>query len=199
MRTFGSSTFRPKLTISIRPGGFQTNGHVNTRIDFVFEPLACSSLLFCTCIHSHLDFPLAPSPSRDVIMWPRRTLLSTPRWTNFRTLWSSRDSRIARRPARRNLPLTNCNASARFSSNRLDDSSKPGADRPSGASHGQSRFEELSSTLHDTNPRNNSLLAPVNIPDDSSGVLKDGHPATSILASSGLVVQRQLEMMNVLL
>ncbi|KAF2455585.1 Scramblase-domain-containing protein [Lineolata rhizophorae] len=44
-----------------------------------------------------------------------------------------------------------------------------------------------------------SLLAPVRIPPDPAGVLQDTHPATSILAHSAIVVQRQLEMMNVMI
>jgi hypothetical protein len=48
-------------------------------------------------------------------------------------------------------------------------------------------------------PSQNTLLAPVHIPEDPNGVLKETHPATSILANSGLVVQRQLEMMNVMM
>ncbi|KAJ5349894.1 hypothetical protein N7541_007621 [Penicillium brevicompactum] len=48
-------------------------------------------------------------------------------------------------------------------------------------------------------PSQNTLLAPVHIPEDPNGVLKELHPATSILANSGLVVQRQLEMMNVMI
>lgn len=48
-------------------------------------------------------------------------------------------------------------------------------------------------------PSQNTLLAPVHIPEDPNGVLKESHPATSILANSGLVVQRQLEMMNVMM
>ncbi|RAL06984.1 scramblase family protein [Aspergillus homomorphus CBS 101889] len=48
-------------------------------------------------------------------------------------------------------------------------------------------------------PSQNTLLAPVHIPEDPHGVIKETHPATSILANSGLVVQRQLELMNVLI
>ncbi|BDD58688.1 hypothetical protein MPDQ_004397 [Monascus purpureus] len=48
-------------------------------------------------------------------------------------------------------------------------------------------------------PAQNTLLAPVHIPEDPNGVLKGNHPATNILANSGLVVQRQLEMMNVMI
>lgn len=45
----------------------------------------------------------------------------------------------------------------------------------------------------------NQLLAPVHIPEDRHGILRTDHPATSILANSSIVVQRQLEMMNVLM
>ncbi|KAL4894607.1 Scramblase-domain-containing protein [Aspergillus ambiguus] len=48
-------------------------------------------------------------------------------------------------------------------------------------------------------PSNNTLLSPVHIPEDPHGVLKETHPATGILANSGLVVQRQLELMNVMI
>lgn len=47
-------------------------------------------------------------------------------------------------------------------------------------------------------PSQNTLLAPVHIPEDPNAVLKETHPATSLLANSGLVVQRQLELMNVM-
>lgn len=36
------------------------------------------------------------------------------------------------------------------------------------------------------------------MPEDPNGVLKENHPATRILANSGLVVQRQLEIMNLM-
>lgn len=48
-------------------------------------------------------------------------------------------------------------------------------------------------------PAQNTLLSPVHIPEDPNGVLKENHPATNILANSGVVVQRQLEMMNVMM
>ena len=46
---------------------------------------------------------------------------------------------------------------------------------------------------------NNSLLSPVHIPEDPNGVLKSSHPATRILDNSALVIQRQLELGNLLL
>ncbi|KAJ5948932.1 hypothetical protein N7454_002239 [Penicillium verhagenii] len=48
-------------------------------------------------------------------------------------------------------------------------------------------------------PSKNTLLSPVYMPEDPNGVLKENHPATQILANSGLVVQRQLEMMNLMI
>ncbi|KAK9636352.1 hypothetical protein HCH54_009653 [Aspergillus fumigatus] len=48
-------------------------------------------------------------------------------------------------------------------------------------------------------PTQNTLLSPVHIPEDPNGVLKETHPAMGILANSGLVIQRQLELMNVMI
>ncbi|KAK5938079.1 hypothetical protein PMZ80_009668 [Knufia obscura] len=57
----------------------------------------------------------------------------------------------------------------------------------------------MSSLLSQANSANNSLLAPVHIPEDPRGILKTNHPSTSLLEQSGIVVQRQIEMMNVFL
>lgn len=48
-------------------------------------------------------------------------------------------------------------------------------------------------------PISNSLLAPVHIPEDPNGVLKSSHPAAGLLDNSALVIQRQLEVGNLLL
>ncbi|EEP78950.1 conserved hypothetical protein [Uncinocarpus reesii 1704] len=130
-------------------------------------------------------------------MWPKRITLITPSWSAFRTARSTRDSRFSRRPIRDNLSRSSRHTKSRLSSSRSGDKSPES--NQSGQRASSSSLDALSSTLHDTNPQNNSLLAPVHIPEDPSAVLKDGHPATRILANSGLVVQRQLEMMNVLL
>lgn len=66
-----------------------------------------------------------------------------------------------------------------------------------------SRTEETESTPQDApnpnyDPSQNTLLSPVHLPEDPNAVLKENHPATNILANSGLVVQRQLEMMTVM-
>ncbi|EME43261.1 hypothetical protein DOTSEDRAFT_72609 [Dothistroma septosporum NZE10] len=43
------------------------------------------------------------------------------------------------------------------------------------------------------------LVTEVHIPDDPNGVLPPDHPALSILGNSSLVIQRQLEMMNIII
>ncbi|KAK4939051.1 hypothetical protein LTR10_020625 [Elasticomyces elasticus] len=55
----------------------------------------------------------------------------------------------------------------------------------------------MENILAETRPEDNTLLAPVHVPEDPNSVLKSDHPASNILAQSGLLVQRQLEMMNV--
>lgn len=57
----------------------------------------------------------------------------------------------------------------------------------------------LSSLLSQTDASSNSLLAPVHIPEDPRAILKSNHPSTALLEQSGIVVQRQIEMMNVFL
>ncbi|KAJ5495209.1 hypothetical protein N7539_000325 [Penicillium diatomitis] len=59
--------------------------------------------------------------------------------------------------------------------------------------------EQMNTIDDNYDPAKNTLLAPVYMPEDPNGVLKENHPATNILANSGLVVQRQLEMMNVMI
>ncbi|KAK8154051.1 Scramblase-domain-containing protein, partial [Phyllosticta citribraziliensis] len=44
-----------------------------------------------------------------------------------------------------------------------------------------------------------NLLAPVHTPEDPHGLLKPNHPAASILQNSSIIVQRQMEIMNVLI
>lgn len=62
-----------------------------------------------------------------------------------------------------------------------------------------SKVENTAKALHDISPEDNNLLAPVHVPEDPNSVLKFNHPAASILATSSIVIQRQLEMMNVLM
>ncbi|KAL2863491.1 scramblase family protein [Aspergillus lucknowensis] len=61
------------------------------------------------------------------------------------------------------------------------------------------QVESTSPPRPNYDPSHNTLLSPVHIPEDPHGVLKESHPATGILANSGLVIQRQLELMNVMI
>jgi len=69
-----------------------------------------------------------------------------------------------------------------------------------GLSHkGSSKVDAVSDALRDANADQNNLLSPVHIPEDPNSVLNERHPAAAILANSSVVVQRQLELMNVML
>ncbi|KAI9775436.1 MAG: hypothetical protein M1839_001131 [Geoglossum umbratile] len=57
----------------------------------------------------------------------------------------------------------------------------------------------VSEALHLAKNQDNSLLCPVHIPEDPNGVLRETHPAAGILANSAIVIQRQLELMNVMI
>ena len=59
------------------------------------------------------------------------------------------------------------------------------------------RNTQLAQTLAQSD--SSDLVAPVRIPDDPDGVLPRDHPAMAILGNSSLVIQRQLELMNVML
>lgn len=77
----------------------------------------------------------------------------------------------------------------------------PQSKRPEGTS--QEAHPATSTAQNDQNPNydpsQNTLLSPVHVPEDPHAVLKENHPSTNLLANSGLVVQRQLEMMNVMM
>ncbi|KAL8951611.1 MAG: hypothetical protein Q9183_007443, partial [Haloplaca sp. 2 TL-2023] len=66
-----------------------------------------------------------------------------------------------------------------------------------GAQEEQIQEPSLAQRLKEMNDENNSLLSPVHIPEDPNAVINEKHPAASILSNSGIVVQRQLELMNV--
>lgn len=55
------------------------------------------------------------------------------------------------------------------------------------------------SVSESTAPASNALLAPVHVPEDPGSVLNSRHPAASILYNSALVIQRELELGNILL
>ncbi|KAF7194195.1 Phospholipid scramblase family protein [Pseudocercospora fuligena] len=59
------------------------------------------------------------------------------------------------------------------------------------------RNTQLAATLAQSDT--SDLVTEVRIPDDPNGVLPPDHPALSILGNSSLVIQRQMEMMNLLM
>ncbi|KAL8773279.1 MAG: hypothetical protein Q9194_004376 [Teloschistes cf. exilis] len=61
----------------------------------------------------------------------------------------------------------------------------------------QEKKPSIADVLKETKDEDNSLLSPVHIPEDPNGVLNERHPAAAILTNSGIVIQRQLELMNV--
>lgn len=72
-----------------------------------------------------------------------------------------------------------------------------GASQNSAQEQQTGRNTQLAATLAQSD--SSDLVTEVRIPDDPYGVLPPGHPALAILGNSSLVIQRQLEMMNVML
>ncbi|KAF2022878.1 Scramblase-domain-containing protein [Setomelanomma holmii] len=70
---------------------------------------------------------------------------------------------------------------------------------PKDSSAEPSKVDAVSNALATTPDSENSLVSPVHIPEDPHGVLKETHPVMRLLDNSTLIVQRQLEMMNVLM
>lgn len=62
-----------------------------------------------------------------------------------------------------------------------------------------SKVEAVSNALAATPDSENPLVTPVYMPEDRHAVLKQTHPAMRLLDNSAIVIQRQLEMMNVLM
>lgn len=94
---------------------------------------------------------------------------------------------VARPPATPRLPESNRQVGpARPQPNEHHEPPKP----PSSVALVSSALAEQESS---------DLVAPVRIPDDPDGVLDPSHPAMAILNHSSLVIQRQIEMMNVML
>ncbi|KAI9721677.1 MAG: hypothetical protein M1828_005045 [Chrysothrix sp. TS-e1954] len=109
------------------------------------------------------------------------------------------------------LPQSAIRLKSRNASGKIDPSARtPGFARKSSATRKStgtrqdagppkpSLSKALQSSAADKN-NTNQLLAPVRIPPDRHGILHANHPVNSILANSSIVVQRQLEMMNVLM
>lgn len=88
-----------------------------------------------------------------------------------------------------------------YSSNQSGDQpATNGPDQPTqDGAHTPSKVDAVSNALSATPAHENNLITPVHIPEDPHGILKETHPAMRLLDNSSLIVQRQLEMMNVLM
>lgn len=64
---------------------------------------------------------------------------------------------------------------------------------------GQPEKQSVSDALRDIKPEDNNLLTPVHVPENPNGVLNERHPSASILANSAIIIQRQLELMNIMI
>ncbi|KAF1830796.1 Scramblase-domain-containing protein [Decorospora gaudefroyi] len=78
-------------------------------------------------------------------------------------------------------------------------SKPPGSEQASNAPGDASKVDAVSNALSTTPDSENNLITPVYMPEDANAVLKQTHPAMRLLDNSSLIVQRQLEMMNVLM
>ncbi|KAL6704414.1 hypothetical protein ACN47E_008266 [Coniothyrium glycines] len=63
----------------------------------------------------------------------------------------------------------------------------------------QSRVEAVSNALSTMPDSENNLATPVQIPEDPHGILNETHPAMELLSNSSLIIQRQLEITNILI
>ncbi|KAL6154706.1 hypothetical protein ACJQWK_01210 [Exserohilum turcicum] len=70
---------------------------------------------------------------------------------------------------------------------------------PNEPPNGPSKVDAVSNALATTPDSENNFITPVYMPEDPDAVLKQTHPAMRLLDNSSLIVQRQLEMMNVLM
>ncbi|KAF3039004.1 hypothetical protein E8E12_005264 [Didymella heteroderae] len=76
---------------------------------------------------------------------------------------------------------------------------EPPRDASETSANEPSRVDAVSNALATTPDSQNPLVTSVHMPEDPHAVLKQAHPAMRILDNSAVVIQRQLEMMNVLM
>ncbi|KAJ8115456.1 hypothetical protein OPT61_g2907 [Boeremia exigua] len=75
----------------------------------------------------------------------------------------------------------------------------PSQDASTTGANETSKVQAVSNALATTPDAENPLVTPVHMPEDPRAVLRQTHPAMRILDNSAVVIQRQLEMMNVLM
>ncbi|KAF2269355.1 Scramblase-domain-containing protein [Lojkania enalia] len=113
-----------------------------------------------------------------------------------RFLWNTPQgprSSVHRPPPQSRIP-PRANKSPDSSQNEHPSSNEPPNEPP----NEPSKVEAVSNALARTPDSENCLITPVHIPEDPRSIIKETHPAMRLLENSAMVVQRQLEMMNVL-
>lgn len=127
------------------------------------------------------------------IMWSATLRPSPVRW--FRAPGRALSSSFTRGRARPQGPRNSIRRPERIPSAKGEGAqSQPQPSQPD-----SSNPETSHPNTANYDPSQNTLLAPVHIPEDPNAVLRENHPAVGLLANSGLVVQRQLELMNVMM
>ncbi|KAF2021255.1 Scramblase-domain-containing protein [Aaosphaeria arxii CBS 175.79] len=123
-----------------------------------------------------------------------RAFTSTTAWHNQR---GPRDSLRRPPPVQRRIPpRRRASEEPNNSPSSASDSAAPNDSQPNPE---VSKNEAVSNALAAIPSSENDLVTPVHIPEDPNGVLKETHPAMRLLDNSAIVIQRQLEMMNVLM
>jgi hypothetical protein len=111
-----------------------------------------------------------------------RTLRTSTVCRSFSSLRSTRGGPAARRTVGRRPPPSGIPVNATKASQQLLE-----------------KLESSSQTHNAPESQYNSLLTPVHIPEDPGAVIKSTHPAARLLENSALVVQRNLELGNIIL
>ena len=106
---------------------------------------------------------------------------------------TQRPSQQSRHPNTPGVPYNSSEASP------ASETSSDGPNQITSPEGKASSLEAVSDALRNANTQDNNLLSPVHIPEDPDGVLTEKHPAAAILSNSAIVVQRQLELMNIML
>ncbi|KIW07405.1 uncharacterized protein PV09_02248 [Verruconis gallopava] len=114
---------------------------------------------------------------------------------------STKESGIARKTPR--FGLSHNLRNARQSNQEPHLQREQDSENPHGRSFNDARqvqgdnvAQALQRTAHSDQ---NDMLSPVHIPDDPLAILKPDHPAMGILANSTIIIQRQIEMMNIMI
>lgn len=161
------------------------HGVIGDKANFVIAIAAFNGFAFLP-VHHVQQSSLLQLNQPDPIMWSARLRPPSARWPISSRALSSIRGRGVRRGPRNSITRPEPIPAARRE-----------AETPPQSDSASIQPQDAQNPHYD--PSQNTLLSPVHLPEDPNGVLKSAHPATNILANSGLVIQRQLEMMNIMM